>query len=262
MLNGSLSSSEEDEVAHILDLNESNDYRVVTFMIHSKEGEGQFNDAYVKETEIAERYILRALTGEHIFYNTNQIIYIHKIDENDDKLKFIKQVEQLQRDVQKHLLSKGIEVEFLAGIGKTVTGYHSLKDSFSDSKLAIRYIDVVRRIVGDQEKAVVDFSKLGFFGMVGKMMDKAQLLEYIPESVKMLYKYDKQKNAELTGTLECFLNNNQSLKKTATDLFIHYRTVSYRLKRIEEVTGMDFNNVAEMLAVRNGLIMSRLLELL
>ena len=96
--------------------------------------------------------------------------------------------------------------------------------------------------------------------MFVKVSDKKELLSYVPESLQKLYEYDKQKNGSLIETLECFLNNKQSLKQTSKKMFVHYRTVSYRLEKIKEISGMDFDNPAEMLAVRNGLITYRLVE--
>ena len=92
------------------------------------------------------------------------------------------------------------------------------------------------------------------------MKDKEGLWTYIPDSVSRLYRYDVKNKGELINTLECFLDNNQSLKKTSQQMFIHYRTVSYRLQRIMEISGMDFENASEMLVVRNGLIILRLVE--
>ena len=43
-------------------------------------------------------------------------------------------------------------------------------------------------------------------------------------------------------------------------MFVHYRTVTYRMKKIVEISGMNFDNVTEMLAVRNGLIILRIIE--
>ena len=43
-------------------------------------------------------------------------------------------------------------------------------------------------------------------------------------------------------------------------MYVHYRTISYRMQKIEEISGMDFDNAAEMLAVRNGLIIFRILQ--
>lgn len=96
--------------------------------------------------------------------------------------------------------------------------------------------------------------------MFVNVTDKEELLSYVPESLQKLYEYDKQKNGELVDTLECFLNNKQSLKQTSKQMFVHYRTVSYRIEKIKEISSMDFNNPVEMLAVRNGLIVYRLVE--
>lgn len=40
------------------------------------------------------------------------------------------------------------------------------------------------------------------------------------------------------------------LKKTSELMFIHYRTVSYRLQKIIEIMNIDFNNPAEVLSVQ------------
>lgn len=65
--------------------------------------------------------------------------------------------------MQDQLTEKELKFEFLIGIGKLIKGYHDLKESFEDSKNAIEYIDIIRNIVGDANKSVVDCSKLGFF---------------------------------------------------------------------------------------------------
>lgn len=92
------------------------------------------------------------------------------------------------------------------------------------------------------------------------VMRNTNQIIYIPESLQTVYEYDKKKKKELIDTLECFMNNNQSYKKTSTEMFVHYRTIIYRMKKIEEISGMDYENVTEMLAVRNGLIILRIME--
>ena len=138
-----------------------------------------------------------------------------------------------------------------------------MKESFKSSKIALKYIKVIRRIIGDEDKSVIDSTKIGFFyHVMEKMKDINQLQAFIPESLNRLRQYDIQKNGELVDTLECYLNVNQSLKKTSELMFIHYRTASYRLQKIIEITNIDFNNAAEVLSVRNGLIALRALEVM
>ena len=260
LLVGALSSEEEDEVANILELNDTDDLRVVTFRLLPRNKNGRFTSDQLRQTEIVEKELLRDLLKKYTTSNTNQIIYIYKKNEQISNLQFRLKLEELQKSVQSNLDKQNADIDFLVGIGKDVKGYHALKNSFSDSKIALEYIHVIRKIIGDEDKSVVDCSKLGFFRMFVKIADKEELLSYVPESLQKLYEFDQQKNGELIDTLECFLNNKQSLKQTSNKLFVHYRTVSYRLEKIKEISSMDFDNPAEILAVRNGLIIYRLIE--
>lgn len=64
---------------------------------------------------------------------------------------------------------------------------------------------------------------------------------------------------QLVATLECYLNHKQSIRKTSELMGGHSRSVSYRLQKIVELTGMDFENIAEMLSVRNRIVILRIL---
>ena len=260
LLAGTLSSEEEDEVANILGLNDTDDLRVVTFRLLPKNKSGRFTSEQLRQTEIVEKELLRDLPKKYTMSNTNQIIYIYKKDEQISKFQFRLRIEELQKNIQNNLDKRNANAEFVVGIGKDVKGYHALKNSFSDSKIALDYIRVIQKIIGDENRFVVDFSKLGFFRVFADIKDKDKLLSYVPESLQKLYEFDKQKNGELVDTLECFLNNKQSLKQTSNKLFVHYRTVSYRLEKIKEISSMDFDNPAEILAVRNGMVIYRLIE--
>ena len=260
LLAGTLSGEEEDEVTNILGLNDTDDLRVVTFRLLPKNKSGRFTSDQLRQTEIVEKELLRNLPKKYTTSNTNQVIYIYKKDEQISKFQFRLRIEELQKNVQNNLDKRNANAEFVVGIGKDVKGYHALKNSFSDSKIALDYIRVIQKIIGDENRFVVDCSKLGFFRVFADIKDKDKLLSYVPESLQKLYEFDKQKNGELVDTLECFLNNKQSLKQTSNKLFVHYRTVSYRLEKIKEISSMDFDNPTEILAVRNGLIIYRLIE--
>lgn len=83
---------------------------------------------------------------------------------------------------------------------------------------------------------------------------------YIPDAVNEIHQYDIKKNRELVNTLECYLNHKQSIRKTSELMCVHSRTVTYRLQKIAELTGMDFDNIVEMLVVRNGIIILKIME--
>ncbi|CRH20098.1 hypothetical protein CM318V1_610021 [Carnobacterium maltaromaticum] len=53
--------------------------------------------------------------------------------------------------------------------------------------------------------------------------------------------------------MKIFLDENQNLKKTAEQLFVHYKTISYRLTKIKELTTINFADAEELLAIQMGL---------
>ena len=260
MLNGSLSEAEKDDVAKLLKLNAADEYQVITFYLRPEIQKESFSVVQRKEIERVERRILRFVPKERIYCNTNRIIYIYKVNQKEGKQQFRRNLEKFQKEIQNQLTERKVKFDFLIGVGKSVKGYHNLKDSFEDSKNAIEYIDVIRKITGDADKSVVECSKLGFFHIFANIKDEKQLRTYIPDAVKEIHQYDIRKNGELIDTLECYLNHKQSIRKTSELMCVHSRTISYRLQKIAELTGMDYDNIAEMLAVRNGIIILKILE--
>lgn len=260
LLNGSMSDSEEDDVANLLDLSATDEYRVVTFYLKPEDRKENFSITQKNETKNLEKEISYYLAKEHILYNTNRVLYIYNEKEWTIEKDFRRVLKTLQKDIQDSLTRKNKKYELLIGVGKSVKGYHGLKDSFKDSKVALEYIDLIREATGDRSKAIVDCAKLGFFQIFIKINDKEELRQYIPDSVIKLDEQDKKKNSELISTLECYLNNKQSIRKTSELMNIHTRTVSYRLSKIVDLTDIDFNNIAEILAVRNGIIILKILE--
>lgn len=261
LLNGLLTMTEEADVATVLGLSKKDKLRVVTCRVVSRENtDGILSDEQMEVTEKILDEVIQHLPEKYIYCGTDRIVYIHKIDDGENELDFRKRMENMQQKIQIDLNREDTELDALIGIGKCVKSYHDVKESFKDSKIALKYIDVIRKIMGDKDKAVVDSSNLGFFKVFVEMNDKEQLYSYIPESLQKLYKFDVNKKGDLINTLECFLNNNQSMNITSKEMYVHYRTVSYRLQKITEVSGMNFDNPTEMLAVRNGLIIYRILE--
>lgn len=74
--------------------------------------------------------------------------------------------------------------------------------------------------------------------------------------------HDKEHDGELIETLQAYLDCDKSANKAAEKLYVNYRTLSGRLKIIRDISGIDFKNSAEMLAVRNGIVLFKMAETL
>ena len=109
---GTLSSEEEDEVANILGLNDTDDLRVVTFRLLPKNKSGRFTSEQLRQTEIVEKELLRNLPKKYTTSNTNQIIYIYKKDEQISNLQFRLGIEELQKNIQNNLDKRNADIDF------------------------------------------------------------------------------------------------------------------------------------------------------
>lgn len=62
------------------------------------------------------------------------------------------------------------------------------------------------------------------------------------EQIKILEKYDAENDTELYKTLKVYLQHDRNITHTSEELFIHRSTLSYRLIRIQEITGLDLED--------------------
>ena len=260
ILNGLLSSKEMTEAAAQLGMKESDTYRVVDFHTIKKNVQSKYTKEQLHEVGVIVSELKHLLPDALIYRNMDQIVMIQQVDSNQTELEYQKEMEEVEDVIQRSILYRKKDTDFQIGIGKSVEGYQRLKESYHEASRAIKYIDIIRLVTGDKNKSVVHYSNLGFFQIFGEIDDVTELERYIPETLKKLYLYDDEHKGELITTLQMYLRNNQSIKKTAGAMFVHYRTISYRLEKIKQISGINFNDANEVLAVSNGLIIYKMLK--
>lgn len=260
ILNGLLSSKEMTEAAAQLGMKESHTYRVVDFHTIKNNVQSKYTKEQLHEVGVIEGELKHLLPDALIYRNMDQIVMIQQVDSNQTELEYQKEMEEVEDVIQRSILYRKKDTDFQIGIGKSVEGYQRLKESYHEASQAIKYIEIIRQVTGDKNKSVVHYSNLGFFQIFGEIDDVTELERYIPETLKKLYEYDDEHKGELIPTLQMFLSNNQSIRKTAGAMFVHYRTISYRLEKIKQISGINFDNANEVLAVSNGLVIYKMLK--
>lgn len=69
-------------------------------------------------------------------------------------------------------------------------------------------------------------------------LQPAELDCFIPGALRLLRSIDRMENTSLLPTLIAYFENHCSKKRTALAMGLHVNTVSFRLQRIEELTGL------------------------
>jgi hypothetical protein len=66
-----------------------------------------------------------------------------------------------------------------------------------------------------------------------------EVKSFFEDTVAPLVRYDDQYSTDLMGTVEAYLGENCSMNATARAIHAHRHTVSYRLERVKDLTGLD-----------------------
>lgn len=96
---------------------------------------------------------------------------------------------------------------------------------------------------------VLNYTDYSFYNLLYHYNGKLPLQNYCHPSLQILRDYDKSNNTELYITLKAFLNSNRNLGITAEILFLHRNSVTYRINRIVEITGINLNDINTIYAL-------------
>lgn len=151
-------------------------------------------------------------------------------------------------------LQKRFEAEVYIGIGNVYKEMADFKKSYKEACFALR---LARKQKGVRCLLYADTNVFRLFDRIG---DVVFLREYYQELMGPLLAYDKKNKARLTETLEVYLDENENAATTIARLFIHRNTLTYRLRRIEEIMNCDIMDSDHRLNFRLAFKMKRFLE--
>ncbi|WP_257350378.1 PucR family transcriptional regulator [Pseudalkalibacillus decolorationis] len=129
--------------------------------------------------------------------------------------------------------------QFLIGVGKEYNSLYHMRKSFLE---ALEVIETANFISPRPESMPREFAYLGIYRYLATLYEKNSSEDYYSDDLLSLIQNDAEKQTDLLRTLEVYLANNGKGKQTANELFIHPNTLNYRIKKIQELTNIDFND--------------------
>ena len=144
---------------------------------------------------------------------------------------------ELQADVLQALQTFCTENDLIAGLSNPYSKISNTRSCYQQAKKALRSASVLE-ISG----TVFPYRDYAFYDLADLQSDLQQLDLCCHPVLSILRKYDHANGTQLYKTLEtltyCGFNNHQ----TASELFLHRNTLSYRLQKINSLTGLDFED--------------------
>ena len=132
-------------------------------------------------------------------------------------------------------------VEFAFGASTAVAGPTEFRRAEVQAR---RALSVAQRLGAVGE--VTTHESLGVHRMLLHVPDD-DLRAFADDVLGELAAHDVAQRSALLETLAAFLGSNGNLRRAGDELFVHVNTVSYRIKRIEEITALDLDSSADRL---------------
>jgi sugar diacid utilization regulator len=107
---------------------------------------------------------------------------------------------------------------------------------------------------------VVAFEDLGIHRLLLQVPDLDELRSFAGEVLGALSAHEAQHRSGLLRTLAVYLRENGSLQRAARELHVHPNTVTYRLSRVESITGLDLDRYQDRLMAQVALEIAEALE--
>ncbi|MFS0778358.1 helix-turn-helix domain-containing protein [Neobacillus sp. 3P2-tot-E-2] len=166
----------------------------------------------------------------------NQIVALLSLDSRVSSSNIVAEIKELAKKLQLEINHKYSDIEVSIGIGRMKQGLTLIHESFVEATKCIKFLKNY-----SFDDRVISYTDLGVQRFI-LQNSKEELIDFIQEVLGALIQYEQSRKGELLSTLIVYLDQNQNIKKTADSLHIHTNTLSYRLKRIEEILVTNLND--------------------
>ena len=211
----------------------------------------------IKEISLLISSSIRNYTTDFIIgrkHNTFIILYAVSDPESKEQ-ELMEEIKKSAKDAQTEIKKTLKKSNVAVGIGTIAYSLNDISRSYQEALDAISFGKIVQK-----QNSLMAFRELGIFRILCKLTERDCLREYIPESLRKIIQHDKDKNSSLLQTLEVFLECNNNATKAAEKLFIHYKTILYRLERVQDIGGINLECKEDRLQLELGLKILHLLK--
>jgi purine catabolism regulator len=177
--------------------------------------------------------LARVNPGALLRLNSESATALFPIDPKPSAPDLREQVEHIRQRVAARL--DGMTVS--AALGHI---YPKVLDAPRAFREAEQALNIALRLFGPSRTTA--FDDLGIYRLLFHLHGTPELTAFYDETVGKIVQHDERHNSDLIPTLKAFYASHGNLSRTAEILFLHRNTVSYRLQRIEELSGLHLDD--------------------
>ncbi|WP_410985405.1 PucR family transcriptional regulator [Bacillus cereus] len=197
-----------------------------------------FEQEITSEKEKQISYLLK--TSEHLkillyTIDRNKLILLTSLDDLSQPSHEINNfVERFVNTMEKRYEIKAIKPAF----SSVYSDYQKISKAYKETLIVL---SIKEKFPSDTAN-IHGYQNMGIYQLIDLLLEQRKQEEYENQALQKLHKYDCKYNSNLVETLEIFLNNDSNTSEVAKVLNIHVNTLSYRLKRICEISEIDLKD--------------------
>ncbi|CAI8713186.1 DNA-binding transcriptional activator AdeR [Bacillus pseudomycoides] len=197
-----------------------------------------FEQEITSEKEKQISYLLK--TSEHLkillyTIDRNKLILLTSLDNLSQPSHEINNfVERFVNTMEKRYEIKSIKPAF----SSVYSDYQKISKAYKETLIVL---SIKEKFPSDTAN-IHGYQNMGIYQLIDLLLEQRKQEEYENQALQKLHKYDCKYNSNLVETLEIFLNNDSNTSEVAKILNIHVNTLSYRLKRICEISEIDLKD--------------------
>lgn len=150
------------------------------------------------------------------------------------------------------------EYKFSIGISRAYETLDLLNLAYEDAMFSLR----IGPKIFNNSKAIYAYDDLIVYHLIYRDPDNPILKRLYNNGIGKIFNYDKENKSQLFETIKVLVDDNFNLSEAADKLFIHRNTLYQRIKKIEEIIGLDINSSETRLLLHLGLKIHQIFHLM
>ncbi len=158
--------------------------------------------------------------------------------------------EHLRREIQAYTSGWTATIS----VGPSCADIREYGDAY---RLTCGVLDLVQQ--SDRRDRIVSLDSIGAYRLLLQVKRPQELQCFAESMLGTVHVYDNRHQTKLGDTLRSYMANRCNVSVTAKALHVHPNTVAYRLRRVEELLGIDLSDPQAMLHLQLALMIDNIL---
>lgn len=144
----------------------------------------------------------------------------------------------------KDAISEKFSFTVTIGVSEPKASIMECHSAYQEAQKSVK----ISRLIHKRDNVMV-YTNLGIYKFLDGIKDDASVREFYREYIDKICNHDKMHNTDFMETLINIVQNGWNLKMASDSMYLHYNTIKYRYKKIEEISGLDLDRTEEKLSM-------------